>query len=349
MMKELFNVCLILAWCVPPIFWKSQLFQYLVIGGQIWSYKYLIFGYLGISVTLKYLIDRFWKRKNLFWFLILSAAPSAMLLSLRWFLQGSFAVRGAMILFMIYSLILIAQVVFQVVGQRKRTHFRKIAIRRILGCMCLMVSLGGCFGKLETVFETDLLLGIENSSTVWSMEANMEYLKMWEDERLAKLTDKEKIELFQKFADLECTYLGIEPVHVEKEVFLNKNKRGSYNPEERILSISDQLLKVSSANAMETLLHECHHAYAWDLVLHLERNKELANSDFLLYRDVLEWRMGFERYVNGEEDYDAYYWNPVEIAARRHAKERSGIYLAFIDQERRKTKIGKEECGETMQ
>jgi len=328
--SELFSDMLLLLWSIPLFWMKDQLFTHVALGGKIWNRAILMLIYIYIMVALKFLIEHYWTKKNLFWLLFVGFTPAAVILSVRWYSKGSVVVIFAAAAMIVYSLVLL----WQMIGGRGNWEVRvrrwKKGMERILGCFCILAFVGGAAGKIG-ITEADQKLELVISERENLFETNEAYLRLWQDEEFSQLNKTEKMELFQKLADLECQYLGIDPVIVEQEKYENEKQRGYYSEYGRILSISKKLLDADRMDALETLLHECHHAYAHDLVNYVVIADLLEKTELRMFREVYRLKDAFENYVEAEEDYTAYYWNPVEVEARAYAKERMEVYLWFVD------------------
>ena len=328
--SELFGDMLLLLWSIPLFGMKDQLFTHVVIGGKIWNRAVLMLIYIYVMVVLKFLIEHYWMKKNLLWLLLIGVTPAALIRSVKWYSNGSVLVVFAAAAMIIYSLILLCQMI----GGRGNWDIRarrwKKGMERILGCFCILTIVGGTAGKIGSI-ENEQLLELQLSERENLFSANEDYLRLWREEEFSQLQELEKMELFQKLADLECRYLGIELLTVERERYECENMRGYYSEYGRILSISEKLLHADRTDVLETLLHECHHAYAHDLVNYVTNTDTIENPELRMFQEVYVLRDAFENYVKAEENYTAYYWNPVEVEARAYAKERMGTYLMFID------------------
>lgn len=162
-------------------------------------------------------------------------------------------------------------------------------------------------------------------------ESNHDYLRYWKTEQYELLSRNEKIELFQKFLYLEGMYLEIPEVKLIVEEYENEEKKGYFNRDCREISISEALLTAPREQVMKVLLHEIHHAHAWERVNDIHWvfiGEEKAKEQ---YPQEYAWKQAFNTYVQPEEDYDAYYLNPVEQSARKYAALWIGNYLWYID------------------
>ena len=84
---------------------------------------------------------------------------------------------------------------------------------------------------------------------------------------------------------------------------------------------------------INTLLHETHHAYIHKLMESVDlRDKNIEkNKNLRIYKELYKYKEGIENYTSAETDYDSYYNNPIEVAAREYAGEWTVNYLNYID------------------
>lgn len=338
--KEFFETAVILLWCAPIILWRS-LFEHIVLFDKILYQAVMTLIYVYMMFGMKMFMEQYWSQKNLFWMAVLGMTPAAVLQSLRWLSEGSVVVVLAMAAALFYAVVMFGQMVSGGGKKDRRARRWKLGMMRIFGCACLMAVLGGGVGGIVSGIASKIVAqGTESlvpdvvetegdSADLW--RANVNYLRMWQKERYENLNERGKMELYQKLLDMECQYLGIEPVTVEKVSYSSATQRGSYVEYGRVISISDELLSADREEVLEALLHECHHAYAHDLVTYVETDEKAQASKLRMYQDVKQLKEGFETYADAAEDYAAYYMNPVEVAARKYSLERTGEYLEVID------------------
>ena len=213
----------------------------------------------------------------------------------------------------------------------RKYHRRVEGKRRILACISIMAILGAAGGRFTTPTHKAVLPAVKLETGKDLLMENTAYLRKWKDSEYSKLDEAAKLELYQKLIDIECAYFGIEPVQVEKEPYRMTEQHGYYSEDGRMISISEEMLQMNQETILETLLHECHHAYAHDLVKLIAADKNIAHPELRLYQDVYELQQGFMDYTNGHEDYAKYRENPVEVAARGYASKRIVDYAAVIN------------------
>ncbi len=328
--SELFGDALLVIWSLPFLVMRDQLFTHVVLGEKVWNRAVLMLVYMYIMVALKILTDRYWTEKNMPWLCIIGLTPIAVIQCVKWYSKGSIPVLLAIAVMIFYAVVLLGQMIGGGGGRERWIRRWNAGMARIIGCFCILALVGGSVGKIGTTEEKQLpeLVASEGKEL---FEANKGYLRMWGAEEYGQLTERGKMELFQKLVDLECRYLGIEPVTVEKETYERETLRGYYSEYGRVLSVSEKLLSVNRIDVMETLLHECHHAYAHDLVNHISSLENIEKPELRMYQEVYELKDAFEHYVEAEVDYEAYHENLVEAEARAYAKERMAEYLRFIE------------------
>lgn len=174
------------------------------------------------------------------------------------------------------------------------------------------------FDPVEPKRVTSTAYAMENLSSDNMLLENMSTIRLFDESEWARLSDQEKVNALQVIADIETHHLQIEPVTVVlctieglaagqyrslgRTVEIDPEKHSEYHPEEFI----------------ETVLHECRHAYQNDCVaaVHWE-DPETANSFY--YSDFRRWQEELNSPVLYENDPDGYYQQSVERDARDYA------------------------------
>lgn len=83
---------------------------------------------------------------------------------------------------------------------------------------------------------------------------------------------------------------------------------GFYDEKTNFIYINETLLP-ELGETIDTIIHECRHCYQIEYIKDYNIQDELKEYFF----------KGFEEYVNGEDNYLDYYFNPIEVDAREYA------------------------------
>lgn len=144
------------------------------------------------------------------------------------------------------------------------------------------------------------------------------------------MSDQEKINALQIIADIETHYLGIEPF-VVVNAHLGYRTAGTYDPAERTARIDFEKHEGDSPiEYVNTILHECRHAYQHDCIDSLDwSNPDIQNG--IYYAPVRAWRYEHANYISLVEDHEAYYSQSIEVDARQYAQDGIYVYQQYID------------------
>lgn len=169
---------------------------------------------------------------------------------------------------------------------------------------------------IDNAYENQL---IANLSSIWLLE----------DTNWTQLNNQQKVDALQVIADIETNYMGIAPVIV---VNCNLENRtiGAYDHSKRRVQID--LEKHTGYDPLEyvnTVLHECRHAYQHDCVESLDWNDSQVQNG-VYFAQARTWRYEQNNYVSASENRDLYYNQLTEKDARYYAEEGSQVYQQYI-------------------
>ena len=318
---------------------KDSLFAYFFWDDEIHSGSILYFVYVVTGVVNIWIVPDWCGNKSLMRMLAAGAAPAAAVMCLRWFFAGFITAKILVICAAVYTAVMLFQVIAAIVRKntvkRKKARIAGIGLNNILSVLTV-ISLAGMAGYCLTGMDSVDISGIARETVVdrgRAWDSNRELLKLWQEESYNELTDKEKQSLFQDLISLECMYWGIEPVNLEVETYESETRIGYYVNEYYVISIRKEMFDMPREKAMNALLHETHHAYVHKAVesVDWDDKKVEENRELRFYKDLYMYKEGIENYILPEEDYDGYYNNSIEVAAREYAEEWTWRYLQYID------------------
>lgn len=162
------------------------------------------------------------------------------------------------------------------------------------------------------------------------MLANLSTIRLFDDAAWERLSEQEKVDALQVVADIETHHLRIEPVTVVAWE-LDGSTFGAYNSAGRIVKFGlEQHRGYRPAEWINTVLHECRHAYQKDCVDALDWDDPETAGKFY-YGDFRQWKEELEQIVPSGRD--GYYQQAVERDARNYAD--SGVqdyeqYIQFV-------------------
>ncbi len=176
----------------------------------------------------------------------------------------------------------------------------------------------------------------DKSSTIYS---RVEVLSRLEEDSWERLSDEDKLEVLGTVLDVECDFLGL-PWELNLRVCpLEDGVRGAYNDETLTVKLDSDLFRSGTGEeVLDTLLHECRHAYQYRLVDAFENSGD--DYRYLLAFDSA-WAFSVElqdyRSTTKGDDYWEYYDQEVEMDARSYARQRVWLYFETI---RAETRVG---------
>lgn len=162
------------------------------------------------------------------------------------------------------------------------------------------------------------------------MLANLSTIRLFDDAVWERLSEQEKVDALQVVADIETRHLGIESVTVAAWE-LDGSTFGAYNSAGRIVKFDlEQHRGYRPAEWIDTVLHECRHAYQNDCVDALDWDDPDTAGKFY-YGDFRQWKEELEQIAPSGKD--GYYQQAIERDARDYAD--SGVqdyeqYIQFI-------------------
>ena len=162
-----------------------------------------------------------------------------------------------------------------------------------------------------------------------SINQQMNELVLLDEAKWRTLSNSEKLTVLQIIADNEQEYLGIPhqlPVSTRKDL----SCRGYYlDTTPRIVVNQADLENDSPYDLVCIIAHEAHHAYAHRMVdAYNMLSKD--SQELLVFREVKEYKECIAHYISSEDDFEGYYNQELEHAAREYSHERAEYYFRLI-------------------
>lgn len=215
----------------------------------------------------------------------------------------------------------------------KRVNFALLGMRTIIFALLFAVTVPVCsriclgYGLVSA----DVGSGItETDESEWTVRDHSETVVMLHEEKWYSLSVKEKMTVLETVKEIEMKDFGITyDVYLCAEP-LDGNTLGSYNHQERRITIDTEHLKSSEPRSvLRTLLHECMHAYQHRCAeVYDQIDEEYKNMP--LFRDAARYKNNFDNYVRSEDDDFGYYIQTVEVSAREYAEAATEDYYVYI-------------------
>jgi len=159
---------------------------------------------------------------------------------------------------------------------------------------------------------------------------HLEELRKLDEDTWETLDPAERLDLVQTIANIEDTYLGLPHELIVTAGDLPESIVGQYDDHTHTITLDTDYLQTRLAHeVLDTVCHEAYHAYQHRLC----DAYDSLDSDFkglLLFYRTEKYTADFEHYYSGD-DFDAYYFQQVEIDARNYAADAVKDYYAKIE------------------
>jgi len=221
-----------------------------------------------------------------------------------------------------------------VLGRRikNRRNYKRILFRRLwravmaaqkifaagLAVILLVLGINVFFGSTVVKASVNASQGPVGEQTIAN---NMETLLKLQEDIWRELSAEERLGVMQVVANIEQRYLGLPHSLNVGALSLAEGQLGYYvdNTHEIIISV-DSLMEGPVLEVLDTVCHEAYHSYEHRLV-EVYKGTEQKNRSLRLFRQADSYMEEFGDYVNGKEDFCAYYEQDCEQDAREYAKE----------------------------
>lgn len=146
------------------------------------------------------------------------------------------------------------------------------------------------------------------------------------------LSTKQKLDTLQVIANIQSCYLGLPYSLTVGTEPMEEETCAYYSDDTKEIRISiDYLETAAPRDICETVCHESHHAYAHRIIEAYDSVDEEYRG-LLIFQYAPEYKENFANYIDGEDDYLAYYLQAVELHARQYAAEAVEDYYSRIEQ-----------------
>lgn len=313
---------------------KGFIFRYFIWQNEIHSGVFLNFIYVAVGVLNSWIVDDWCKNRSIIRMVTAGVTPLGTVLTLRWLFSGFITPKLLIAVMITYSVFIAFQTI-RIIMKKKKLRVIGRALNNILAALSVISIIGMwgyCLTGMDTADEPAASsIKMAEDGELW--DSNQDMLRLWKEDTYTELSDEEKKNLFQQLIDLECAYWGIEPVKLVVEEYESETLMGYYVDEDHIISIREEMFGLPREEVINTLLHETHHAYVHKLMESVDlRDKNIEkNKNLRIYKELYKYKEGIENYISAETDYDSYYNNPIEVAAREYAGEWTVNYLNYID------------------
>lgn len=224
------------------------------------------------------------------------------------------------------------------IGRRKSVRFTRYFEHGFLGartvavcCIALVlapVALNGLFGN--AIVQSDITTHSVANPKV-TIADNIDTVANLCEDVWKELTLQERLDTLQVIANIECSNLGLPHGLTVGTEPMADNTIAFYRDDAQQIRINIECLENEPASEMlNAVCHEGYHAYQYRLCdAWISVGNDYKN--LMAFSKVPEYMDNFENYVEGKDDFDAYYALTCEQTARQYAVTAVEHYYCQIE------------------
>lgn len=166
----------------------------------------------------------------------------------------------------------------------------------------------------------------------WTVKNNIDTVRLLQKEEWSELNTQQKLDVLGVVLNIEIRYLGLNHEVYLKSNVLKGNAVALYNNEDHEIVIDIDHLETSSpVEVLNSLCHECYHAYQYQMIALYEDTPEKYRN-MLLFQYVDSYIEETSNYNNGSKGLMDYYYQTVEVEARQYAELSVADYYKRISE-----------------
>lgn len=238
---------------------------------------------------------------------------------------GSVLLAGILSLaFIIFAMYPTGHKEMQGTKMQKRQVVHSLLGARVITAICILVlivpiSVSNVFG-LGLMTTKAPLVSAASEAEEWTVENNIETIRLLWEEEWKKLNPQQKMDVLGVVLNIEIRYLGLNHEVYLKGNVLDGETSAHYNHKDHeIVMDIGQLKTADAADVLDSLCHECYHAYQYQVIALYEETPEKYRN-MLLFQYVGNYIEETSNYKDGNKDMAEYYYQTMEIQARQYAK-----------------------------
>ena len=163
------------------------------------------------------------------------------------------------------------------------------------------------------------------------LDANIDVICDIDPKRWEKLNVQQKLNVCQKIVNCEARYLGISHEIRVGTADLSEGTLAYYSESQHQIVVDLEHLNSShSYEVLESLIHECNHAYQYEQVALYQKLDE-ESRNLLMFYEASVYLDEFADYQDGSEDFVLYYSQLAEINARKAGEEEAKEYIERVN------------------
>lgn len=236
--------------------------------------------------------------------------------------------------FILLGLLPMAHSAQQSAARRKRQVVHSLLGARTITALCILilivpVGVSNVFGLGLLTTKTPLVSAASEADE-WTVKNNIDTISLLREEAWEKLNPQQKLDVLGVILNIEIRYLGLNHEVYLKSSVLDGETAAHYNHKDHEIVVDIDLLKTASAaDVLDSLCHECYHAYQYQIIALYEASPE-EYRDMLLFQYVDSYMEEFSNYDDGSQDPMNYYYQTVEVQARQYAEVSVADYYGRI-------------------
>ena len=166
----------------------------------------------------------------------------------------------------------------------------------------------------------------------WTVKNNIDTIRLLREDDWSNLNTQEKLDVLGVVLNIEIRYLGLNHELYLKSSALDTNTAAHYNHNNHEVVIDiNHLQSASAEEILDSLCHECYHSYQYQMIALYNESPE-KYRDMLLFQYVDDYIEEFSDYSDGKDSIGDYYFQTVEIAARKYAAQAVDEYYELIEE-----------------
>ena len=217
---------------------------------------------------------------------------------------------------------------------RKRQVVHSLLGARTITAVCILilivpVGISNIFGLGLMTTKTPLVSAASEAEE-WTVKNNIDTVCLLREEEWKKLNSQQKLDVLGVVLNIEIRYLGLNHEVYLKSSVLNGETAAHYSHKDHEIVIDlGQLETASAADVLDSLCHECYHAYQYQMIALYEDTPEKYRN-MLLFQYVGSYIEEMSDYNDGSSDLMDYYYQTIEIQARQYAELAVADYYGRI-------------------
>ena len=329
-----------LLWLITAMLWYRGVLFTAIPGMTVKQSKIILWISALTLVAFGYIITMKKRRNNLSLFTnILLPYELYAVVTYRTYLPrlvwGSMLLAGILSLaFIILGMIPTAHSEHHSAEGRKRQVVHSLLGVRTITAICILVlivpiGVSKVFGLGLMTTKTPLASDASEAEE-WTVKNNIDTVRLLREEEWKELNPQQKLDVLGVVLNIEIRYLGLNHEVYLKSSVLNGETAAHYNHKDHEIVIDlGQLKTAAAADVLDSLCHECFHAYQYQMIALYEDTPEKYRN-MLLFQYVGRYIEETSDYNDGSGDLMDYYYQTIEIQARQYAELAVADYYGRI-------------------